>query len=197
VGYYENSEGKIRLINYAIEPYSPLRHSLYHCGSGFRTDILRDQIATSSQRYGFIIIDGNISSFHILEGGSKRMLFKYDKVELPKKHGRGGQSKNRFARIREEKRDWYTTKIGEFAIMHFIDSKSSRPNIHGLIIAGCADLKYELGEKLDGRLKEVFIAYVDVQYGGDCGFNEAIEKSQEYLVNVEFMKERKVLANFF
>jgi len=143
------------------------------------------------------VIDGNIASFHVLEGGTKKSLFKYDKVELPKKHGRGGQSKNRFARIREEKRDWYTTKIGEFAIMHFIDGRTCRPNIDGLILAGCADLKFELGEKLDGRLKEVFINYVDVQYGGESGFNEAIVKSQELLANVEFMKERKVLVNFF
>jgi len=197
VGYYENKQGKTRLINYAIEPFSPLKHSLYQCGSGFRTDLLREQISNSSLRYGFIVIDGNIASFHILEGATKRMLFKYDKVELPKKHGRGGQSKNRFARIREEKRDWYTSKIGEFAVMHFIDSKTSRPNIDGLILAGCADLKYDLGDKLDGRLKEKFISYVDVQYGGECGFQEALERSKEALSNVEFMKERKVLENFF
>ena len=36
-------------------------------------------------------------------------------VELPKKHGRGGQSANRFARLREEKRDHYVKKVSELA----------------------------------------------------------------------------------
>jgi peptide chain release factor subunit 1 len=185
------------LINYALEPYVPLQHALYYCGSGFKTELLREQISSNSQKYGFIVIDGNIASFHILDGSTKKMIFKYDKVELPKKHGRGGQSKNRFARIREEKRDWYTSKIEEFACMHFIDPHTTRPNIDGLILAGSADLKHELGEKLDQRLKVLIITYVDVQYGGESGFYEAIEKASDSISNNEFMKEKKIVSNFF
>jgi len=163
----------------------------------FKTDILHSQICIDSRRYGFIIIDGSMASFHVLDGYSKSMIFKYDKVELPKKHGRGGQSKNRFARIREEKRDWYTSKIEEFAVMHFIDSNTCVPNIDALIIAGCADLKHDLGSKLDSRLKSLVISYVDVQYSGDSGFNEAIRKSEDVLSTVEFMKEKKIISMFF
>jgi len=141
VGYYENKEGKTKLINFDFEPYVPLRHGYYYCGSTFKTDILREQIKVTGQSYGFIIIDGSMATFHELSGGTRRTIFKYDKAELPKKHGRGGQSQNRFARIREEKRDWYTTKIAEFAITHFIDSKTSRPNVDGLILAGLAFFK--------------------------------------------------------
>jgi peptide chain release factor subunit 1 len=36
-------------------------------------------------------------------------------VQLPKKHGRGGQSSVRFARIREEKRHAYVKKVAELA----------------------------------------------------------------------------------
>jgi len=197
VGYYETNDGKQKLVNYGLEPYVPLQNALYHCGSGFKTELLRNQIAVSSNRYGFIVIDGNIASFHVLDGRSKSMIFKYDKVELPKKHGRGGQSKNRFARIREEKRDWYTTKIAEFAIVHFIDSKSCMPTVDGLILAGSADLKFDLGEKLDQRLKKIFITYIDVQYGGASGFNEAIEKSVDNISSSEFLKEKMIVARFF
>jgi len=56
-----------------------------------------------------------------------------------------------------KKGDWYTTKIREFTEVHFIDPKSTRPNIDGLIIAGSADLKYDLGDKLDQRLKDEFL----------------------------------------
>jgi len=197
VGYYETKEGKTKMINYAFEPFSPLQQSLYYCGSGFKTDFLREQISISNQCYGFIIIDGVMATFHTLSGGSKKTLYKFDKAELPKKHGRGGQSQNRFARIRVEKRDWYTSKIAEFAVMHFIDSKTSVPIVDGLIMAGCADLKYDLGEKLDQRLKAKIIAYIDVQYGGESGFNEAIEKSEEFIETVEYTKEKKVVSRLF
>jgi len=36
-------------------------------------------------------------------------------VQLPKKHGRGGQSAMRFARLREEKRHMYIVKCAELA----------------------------------------------------------------------------------
>jgi peptide chain release factor subunit 1 len=196
VGYYQTSDGRTRLINYALEPYIPLQNALYYCGSGFKTEMLREQISVNSTRYGFIVIDGNISSFHVLDGTSKKMIFKYE-VDLPKKHGRGGQSQNRFARLRTEKRDWYTSKVQEFACQHFIDTNTTRPNIDGLIIAGSADLKFELGEKLDQRLKVLLITYVDVQYGGESGFYEAIEKTKDSISTNEFMKEKKIISNFF
>jgi len=197
VGYYENKEGKTKMINYVFEPFAPMTQSLYYCGSTFKTEFLRDQINITSQSYGFIVIDGVMATFHVLSGNSKRTLFKFDKAELPKKHGRGGQSQNRFARIRIEKRDWYTTKIGEFAVLHFIDSKSNVPIVDGLILAGCADLKYDLGSKLDQRLKSIIITYVDVQYGGESGFNEAIEKSEGFIDSVEFTKEKKIVNRLF
>jgi peptide subunit release factor 1 (eRF1) len=43
------------------------------------------------------------------------IFFKKITVELPKKHGRGGQSANRFARLREEKRHTYVGRVSELA----------------------------------------------------------------------------------
>ena len=57
-------------------------------------------------------------------------------VQLPKKHGRGGQSAQRFGRIREEKRQAYVTKCCEMIQMLFITD--NRPNVKGLVFAGSA-----------------------------------------------------------
>ena len=61
-------------------------------------------------------------------------------VQLPKKHGRGGQSAVRFARLREEKRHLYIVKCCELAKQHFISNDA--PNIRGIVVAGSADLKF-------------------------------------------------------
>jgi len=61
-------------------------------------------------RYGFIVMDGNGSLFGTLSGNTREVLHKFT-VDLPKKHGRGGQSALRFARLRMEKRHNYVRKV--------------------------------------------------------------------------------------
>ena len=67
-------------------------------------------------RYGFIVMDGNGSLFGTLSGNTREVLHKFT-VELPKKHGRGGQSALRFARLRLEKRHNYVRKVGDMLAM--------------------------------------------------------------------------------
>ena len=73
-------------------------------------------------------------------------------VDLPKKHGRGGQSALRFARLRMEKRHNYVRKVAETAVQLFITN--DKPNISGMILAGSADFKTELSQSdmFDPRL---------------------------------------------
>jgi len=49
----------------------------------------------------------------------------------------------------------------------------------------------------DQRLKPKVLKIVDVSYGGENGFNQAIELSQECLTNVKFVQEKKILSKFF
>ena len=87
-------------------------------------------------------------------------------VDLPKKHGRGGQSALRFARLRMEKRHNYVRKVAETAVQLFISN--DKPNISGMILAGSADFKTELSQSdmFDPRLQGKIIKLVDVSYGG-------------------------------
>jgi len=49
----------------------------------------------------------------------------------------------------------------------------------------------------DQRLKPKVIKIVDVSYGGENGFNQAVELAQECLANVKFVQEKKILSKFF
>ena len=104
------------------------------------------------------------SLFGTLCGNAREVLHKFT-VDLPKKHGRGGQSALRFARLRMEKRHNYVRKVAEMAVHHFITN--DRPNVAGLVLAGSADFKTELGtsDMFDQRLQAVVLATVDVSYG--------------------------------
>lgn len=88
-------------------------------------------------------MDGNGALFGTLQGNTREVLHKFT-VDLPKKHGRGGQSALRFARLRMEKRHNYVRKVAEVATQLFITG--DKPNIVGLILAGSADFKTELSQ---------------------------------------------------
>jgi len=141
-------------------------------------------------------MDGGGSLFGTLSGNSKEILHTFS-VDLPKKHGRGGQSAARFGRLRLEKRHNYIRKVSEFATQHFISN--DLPNVKGLVLAGSGDFKNQLllADFFDQRLKKVVIKVVDTSYGGENGFNQAIELAQEALINTKFIHEKKVIGKFF
>ena len=46
------------------------------------------------------------------------------------------------------------------------------------------------------RLQAKIIKIVDVSYGGENGFNQAIELASEALANVKFIQEKKLIGTY-
>lgn len=189
------SEGKERKINIDFEPFKPINTSLYLCDNKFHTEPL-SELLESDQKFGFIIMDGNGALFGTLSGNTRDVVHKFS-VDLPKKHGRGGQSALRFARLREEKRHNYVRKVAELAVQNYITN--DKVNVAGIILAGSADFKNDLNQSdmFDNRLQSKVIKVVDVSYGGENGFNQAIELAAETLSNVKFIQEKKLIGKYF
>ena len=194
-GTIVTEEGKEKKVNMDFEPFKPINTSLYLCDNKFHTEPLQALLADDN-KFAFIVMDGNGALFGTLSGNTRDVLHKFT-VDLPKKHGRGGQSAMRFARLRMEKRHNYLRKVAETAVQLFISN--DRPNITGLIIAGSADFKTELSQSdmFDPRLQAVILKVVDVSYGGENGFNQAIELSAEVLANVKFIQEKRLINRYF
>ncbi|QLL34364.1 hypothetical protein HG536_0G02230 [Torulaspora globosa] len=188
-------EGKEKKVTFDIEPYKPINTSLYLCDNKFHTEVL-SELLEADDKFGFIVMDGQGTLFGLLSGNTRTVLHKFT-VDLPKKHGRGGQSAVRFARLREEKRHNYVRKVAEVAVQNFITN--DKVNVKGLILAGSADFKTDLAksEMFDQRLASKVIKIVDISYGGENGFNQAIELSAETLANVKFVQEKKLLTDYF
>ncbi|KAG8079037.1 hypothetical protein GUJ93_ZPchr0007g3769 [Zizania palustris] len=196
-GTIVTEEGKEKKVTFDFEPFRPINASLYLCDNKFHTEAL-NELLESDDKFGFIVMDGNGTLFGTLSGNSREVLHKFS-VDLPKKHGRGGQSALRFARLRMEKRHNYVRKTAELATQFFINPATSQPNVSGLIIAGSADFKTELSQSdmFDQRLQAKILKVVDVSYGGENGFNQAIEISGEVLSNVKFIQEKKLIGKYF
>eukprot|EP01097_Dermamoeba_algensis_P011977 TRINITY_DN948_c0_g3_i1.p1 TRINITY_DN948_c0_g3~~TRINITY_DN948_c0_g3_i1.p1 ORF type:complete len:467 (-),score=137.29 TRINITY_DN948_c0_g3_i1:253-1473(-) len=194
-GTIMTDEGKEKKVNIDFEPFKPINTSLYLCDNKFHTEPLKE-LLESDDKFGFIVMDGSGTLFGTLSGNTRDVIHKIT-VDLPKKHGRGGQSALRFARLRLEKRHNYVRKVAELATQLFITQ--DKPNVTGLILAGLADFKNELStsDMFDQRLATKILKIVDVSYGGENGFNQAIELSAEVLSNVKFIQEKKLITTFF
>ena len=117
-GTIQTEEGKEKKVNIDFEPFKPINTSLYLCDNKFHTEAL-SELLESDQKFGFLVMDGAGSLFGMLSGNTRTVLHKIT-VDLPKKHGRGGQSAVRFARLRMEKRHNYLRKVAELMTQFFI-----------------------------------------------------------------------------
>merc|ERR1719321_123169 len=190
-------DNKEKKLTVDFEPFKPINTSMYMCDNKFHTEHLAE-LLEDDEKFGFLIMDGNGSLFGTLQGNHREVLHKFS-VDLPKKHGRGGQSALRFARLRLEKRHNYVRKVGELATQFFIPNGQT-PNVKGLIVAGSAEFKQDLTndtDLFDQRLAAIVIPpLLDISYGGDTGFSQAIELASETLRNVKFIQEKKLVSKF-
>ena len=194
-GLVQMPTGGEKMIKIDLEPFKPINTSLYRCDNIFHTDELKS-LLVDNDKFGFLIMDGNGSLFGLLQGNTKIILNQF-KVNLPKKHSKGGQSANRFSRLVTESRHNYIRKVGEGLTKAYITNDV--PNVKGLILAGSAEFKNKLqkSDLFDPRLTPIVMKVVDISYGGELGFNQAIELSQDALKNVKFIHEKKILEKFY
>ena len=195
VGTIMTDEGKEKKVSIDFEPFKPVNNFLYLCDSRFHTEDLK-YLLESEDKFGFVVFDGSSCLYGTVQGSQRDVLHKFS-VDLPKKHGRGGQSSVRFARLRVEKRHNYLRKVAELCTTFFISN--DKPNVVGLILAGSAEFKNDLAQSdmFDPRLAAVLLKIVDVSYGGENGFNQAIELSGDTLKGVKFVQEKKIITRYF
>lgn len=194
-GTITTDDGKDKGVTIDFEPFKPLTSFTYLCHSRFNTEPLA-ALLQATDTYGFIVVDGHGCTFATVCGNHRTILQRFD-VDLPRKHGRGGQSSARFGRIRMEKRQAYLTKVAEAARTHFVSGE--RVTVRGLVLAGSAEFKNALSgaAALDPRLQAAVIAVVDVAYGGESGLNQALDLAGPVLQGVRLVQERRALQDLF
>lgn len=191
------TEKGIKKIVQDIEPFKPVRQSLYLCDSRFHIEPLEELIAYNEDSYGFIIIDGHGTLYGTIAGNTSNVIGKFS-VALPKRQSHGGQSALRYARIRSEKRRNYYRKIAENAVKYFITNDSV--NVKGIIIASVAGIGRDFinSELLDQRLQGMIInSSITVDVGDITGFYNAINGCKEILQGQRVIFELKLLQKFF
>ena len=71
--------------------------------------------------------------------------------------------------------------------------------VKGFIFGGSAEFKHKLvaASFLDQRIKKKILKVVDISYGGERGFHQAIELSMGCLGDIRFIEEKQLIQSYF
>jgi len=114
---------------------------------------------------------------------------------VPGKTRAGGQSAQRFARLREGAAKEFYRRVAELMKEQFFGMQG----LKGIILGGPGPTKLEFLEQgqLVKELKDKIIAIKDLSYTGEFGLEELVDKSQDILAKESIAKEKAVMQEFF
>ncbi|MBI2136910.1 peptide chain release factor 1 [Candidatus Woesearchaeota archaeon] len=186
-------EGRQDLKVWSVEPPIPIQTKIYRCDKAFQLDLLRD-ILQIKEIYGLVLIDRREAVIAELKGKSIVVLAKYTS-NVPGKFRAGGQSAQRFGRIRENAAKEFYDRIGE----HLKETFFANKELKGIIIGGPGPTKHEFveGNYITNELKQKIIAIKDVTYTDEFGLQGLLDASQDVLAAEELATEKKLMAKFF
>jgi len=191
-GNISEKEGESDIRAWAIEPPEKLRIKKYWCDKKFELGPLEDMVA-EKELFGLLVMDNREASIGLLKGKKIELLERLESI-VPSKTIKGGQSAQRFQRVREGLiNDWYK-KIAERVRNNF-----SKFNLKGIIIGGPGPAKENFfsGDYLLTDIKKQVLGIKNTGYTDEHGLEELVEKSQDILAEAAIAKEKALLQKFF
>ncbi|MEM4326542.1 MAG: peptide chain release factor aRF-1, partial [Candidatus Diapherotrites archaeon] len=192
-GNVSQTEGRQDIRLFTIRPIKDLRTKLYWCDSKFHLEPLKEMTKPSSV-YGLVAIDRSEATVAVLSGKRYEILGNFTSGYSGKMRA-GGQSAQRFERLREEAEQEFYKRISEKVNSAFLGYGDK---LHGIIIGGPGMAKQFFVDKglIDHRLRQKILAILDISYTDEGGIRELMQKSEQVLKDTDIMKEKKALAEF-
>jgi peptide chain release factor subunit 1 len=179
------------MVQEVVVPPEPIPTFLYRCDSGFFLEPL-EGLGEVKTQFGLIVIDRSEAALGLLRGASINTL-KHMFSQVPSKHGKGGQSKQRFERLIEEAaHEWYK-KVAHSATECFLNN-----NIEGIIVGGPGATKdyFIRREYLNHELQKIVIDTFDTGYTDETGLKELVSRGSGRLSEMQLIKEKKIMEKF-
>lgn len=176
-----------------VEPPEPLNQKLYRCDQRFIIEPL-EEMGANETTYALIVIDKGEATVGLLIGSAIKVIRNMQST-VPGKFKAGGQSAQRFARIREGAAVEFYKRVADVTIAEFTFMKE----LKGIIVGGPGTTKNNFvdGNYMNDEIKKKIIGIKDITYTSPSGLYELVDKSQDLLANDEIMTERRALQEFF
>jgi len=191
-GNVSEREGQSDVEVWSIEPPIPLNLRLYRCDKRFILDEIIKMVE-DTEVYGMVVLDRRDASLALLKGKAIVPVVKTHS-EVPGKTRAGGQSAQRFERLREGAAKEHFKKIAEYMKNEFLN-----PDIKGILLGGPGTTVNSFLNKgyITGDVKKKIVGIKDLSYTGEFGLQELLDKAQDVLADEEVAKEKKIMKDFF
>ena len=195
VGHVIVGNNKTRLVTIVIDdPPEAFPSFRYRCDSTFEVSQLEEMLIDRTA-YGLFVIDRSESAYGIASG--KRLhCQEHITSQVPSKHGRGGQSAQRFERLIEEAAHNFFQKSAERACNYWLPQIE---NLKGIIVGGPGATKDFVVKKdyFHHEIKKLIREPLfDVGYSNESGLRELIQRAGGLMDQIEMEAERNLVDQF-
>ena len=194
-GAVNSGGGQTKLVTEVLEnPPEPIQSFRYHCDSHFLTEPLAEMLLDKGL-FGLIVLDRREANVGWLKG--KRIeAVKSASSLVPGKQRKGGQSAQRFARLRLEAIDKFYQEVAEMANELFVPK---RGELSGVLVGGPSPTKDEFldGEYLHHEIQAQVLGKFDVAYTDESGLHDLVDAAEDVLLEHEVLQDKQVMEEFF
>jgi peptide chain release factor subunit 1 len=194
-GAVDAGGGQTDMVTRVLEsPPDPVQSFRYHCDSNFLTGPLEDMMADKGL-YGLVVLDRREANVGWLKGKRVEPVKSASSL-VPGKQRKGGQSAQRFARLRLEAIDNFYQEVAGMANDLFV---AKRHELDGILVGGPSPTKDEFldGGYLHHELGDKVVGKFDVAYTDESGLHDLVDAAQELLADQEVMKDKVQMEEFF
>ena len=195
VGHVIVGNNKTKLTSTVIDnPPEPFSSFRYRCDSTFEISQLEEMLIDRTS-YGLFVIDRSEAAYGLASG--KRLHFQEHITSLvPSKHGRGGQSAQRFERLIEEAAHNFFKKATERACNYWLPMVG---DLKGVIIGGPGATKDFVvkNDYFHHEIKKLIAEpFFDVGYSNESGLRELVQRAGSTMDQIELDVERTIVDRF-
>ena len=194
-GAVDAGGGQTEMVTEVLEsPPEPIQSFRYHCDSHFLTEPLAEMMGDKGL-YGLVVLDRREANVGWLKGKRVEPVKSASSL-VPGKQRKGGQSAQRFARLRLEAIDNFYQEVAEMADDLFVPR---RHELDGILVGGPSPTKDEFldGDYLHHELQDEVLGKFDVSYTDESGLYDLVDAAQDVLAETEVMKDKSEMEEFF
>jgi peptide chain release factor subunit 1 len=195
-GNVSETEGRPDIKIWEVVPPQPIESRHYRCDKEFVLEPLK-QMIVDDRVYGLIVCDKNEAAIGYLQGSSIKTAYTLDS-NVPGKTRAGGQSAQRFSRLREEMLKTFLGEIADKSKNAFM-KKAREDKLLGIIVGGPGFVKDKLldDDYLHQELQEMVITRKSLDVSGEAGLSQLVEKAEEEIEDSQVVKEKNLVNEFF
>jgi peptide chain release factor subunit 1 len=194
-GAVDAGGGQTDMVTEVLEsPPDPIESFRYHCDSHFLTEPLQEMLGDKGL-YGLIVLDRREANVGWLKGKRVEPVKSASSL-VPGKQRKGGQSAQRFARLRLEAIDNFYQEVAGMANDLFVPK---RHEMDGVLVGGPSPTKDEFidGDYLHHELGDMVLGKFDVSYTDESGLYDLVDAAEDVLAETEIMKDKSEMEEFF